>query len=174
VNNRKAAFGALFISLLLAAAILQAKNSNPPGDHEPAYRPGRHGAAAFSVPGDGLGPPKALLRGAAEGMTDYLPVSSTGHLLVVGKILILWQNVEEKSAADSHAVVMQLGAIFAVLVISLPRIRRMALGLVGRASDRLRLLGCLVLAFIPADFTGFHLEDSLKRFLFNVPSVAAA
>ena len=146
-----------------------------PEDEQPTFRAVTEGVPATGdAASSGLSVPKALLLGAVEGITEYLPVSSTGHLLVVGRLLGLWRNVEEKAAADAYAICIQLGAILAVFVISFPWIRRMVLGLIGRDAAGLRLAGCLVLAFVPAALIGLALEDRLKQYLFNVPAVAAA
>ena len=178
MDKRTARLGFLLIALLLAASVAWTQGE----DSGPAFRAGEAGQTGGIADG---GPPgaesasalsagKALLLGAVEGLTEYLPVSSTGHLLVVGRLLGLWQNEQAKAAADAYAVCIQLGAILAVFVISFPWIRRMARGLFGRDAAGLRLLGCLALAFLPAALLGLALEGRLKQYLFNVPAVAAA
>jgi undecaprenyl-diphosphatase len=129
---------------------------------------------APGAPSGGLSAGKALLLGAVEGLTEFLPISSTGHLLVAGRLLGLGRDEGGKAAANAYAVCIQLGAILAVLVVSFPWIRRMARGLFGRDAAGLRLLGRLVLAFLPAALIGLLLEGRLKQHLFNVPAVAAA
>ena len=74
---------------------------------------------------------QAVILGVVEGVTEYLPVSSTGHLTVVGRLLGLGRTPEEKSALDAYTICIQAGAIIAVLWISFGRIRRMVAGLVG-------------------------------------------
>jgi undecaprenyl-diphosphatase len=164
---------ALLLALLLATTGGWAQEAAP-ADSQPAFRAGPPAGADPSAAASGLSAGQALLLGAVEGLTEYLPVSSTGHLLVVGRLLGLWQNEEAKAASDAYAVCIQLGAILAVFVISFPWIRRMVKGLFGRDAGGLRLLGRLVLAFLPAALLGLAFEGRLKQYLFNVPAVAAA
>ena len=164
----------LLLALLLAASGAWAQAAQEE-DSGPAFRAGEAADAPPGVePSVGLSAGKALLLGAVEGLTEYLPVSSTGHLLVVGRLLGLWQNQKAKAVADAYAVCIQLGAILAVFVISFPWIRRIVRGLVGRDAGGLRLAGRLALAFLPAALFGLAFEDRLKQYLFNVPAVAAA
>jgi undecaprenyl-diphosphatase len=118
--------------------------------------------------------PQAVVLGVVEGVTEYLPVSSTGHLTVVGRLLGLGRTAEEKSALDAYTICIQAGAIIAVLWISFGRIRRMAAGLVGRDRDGLRLLGNLAIAAIPAGLIGLLLEGRIKQYLFGLWPVTAA
>ena len=60
--------------------------------------------------------PKAIILGAVEGITEFLPISSTGHLLVTQRLLDLGSGAG-KTAADTYAVSIQLGAILAVVEI---------------------------------------------------------
>ena len=167
----------LLLALLLAASVTWAQAAQEE-DSGPAFRAGEAAGSgqpgAQPAAGGGLSAGKALLLGAIEGLTEYLPVSSTGHLLVAGRLLGLWQNERTKAAADAYSVCIQLGAILAVFVISFPWIRRMVRGLFGRDAGGLQLLGRLALAFVPAALFGLAFEDRLKQYLFNVPSVAAA
>ena len=172
MEMRLARLAFLLLALLLASSAAWAQATEE--DSGPAFRAGpEQPEAAVSSP-VGLSTGKALLLGAIEGLTEFLPVSSTGHLLVAGRLLGLWPNEQAKAAADAYAVCIQLGAILAVFVISFPWIRRMARGLFGRDPGGLRLLGCLALAFLPAAFIGLAFEGRLKQYLFNVPAVAAA
>jgi undecaprenyl-diphosphatase len=107
-------------------------------------------------------------------VTEYLPVSSTGHLTVVGRLLGLGRTPEEKSALDAYTICIQAGAIIAVLWISFGRIRQMLAGLVGRNRDGLRLLANLALAAVPAGIIGLLLEDRIKSSLFGLWPVTAA
>jgi undecaprenyl-diphosphatase len=118
--------------------------------------------------------PQAVVLGVVEGVTEYLPVSSTGHLTVVGRLLGLGRTVEQKSALDAYTICIQAGAIIAVLWISFGRIRRMAAGIVGKDRDGLRLLGNLVIAAIPAGLIGLLLEGRIKQYLYGMWPVTAA
>jgi undecaprenyl-diphosphatase len=116
----------------------------------------------------------AVVLGALEGITEFLPVSSTGHLLVAQKALGLSETPAQKEASDSYAICIQLGAILAVLLVSFGRIGRMLRGIVGRDADGARLLRNLLIAFLPAVAAGLLLEAPMKRFLFGPWPVAAA
>ena len=131
-------------------------------------------AAATAQPASGMTVPEAALLGAVEGVTEFLPISSTGHLLVTQRLLGMQQTPAEKEAADSYAVVIQLGAILAVLAVSLRRVGGMLKGLVGRDRDGLKLAGQVVLAALPAAASGLLLEDRLKQYLFHPWPIAAA
>lgn len=117
--------------------------------------------------------PKAVALGIIEGATEYLPVSSTGHLAVAERLLGIGRTPAEKRAADAYAVVIQGGAILAVLLLSLGRIRSMVRGLVGRDRDGLRLLVNLLIAFVPAAVIGLALEPVRSRLYGTWPIVGA-
>jgi undecaprenyl-diphosphatase len=117
--------------------------------------------------------PKAVALGVIEGLTEFLPVSSTGHLAVAERLLGIGRTPAEKRAADSYAIVIQGGAILAVLLVSLGRIRAMLRGLVGKDRDGLRLLANLVVAFVPAAAIGL-LTESLRARLFGTWPIVGA
>jgi undecaprenyl-diphosphatase len=98
---------------------------------------------------------KAIMLGLVEGITEYLPISSTGHLLVIGHLLGLGDiSGDQKVALDAYSVIIQFGAIAAVLVISWRRVLSVLNGLIGRDAVGQKLLIALVLAFIPAAVIG--------------------
>ena len=76
---------------------------------------------------------EAVILGLVEGITEYLPVSSTGHLLATNEFLGLNETAESTAAADTFAICIQVGAILAVLVLYWSRIRQMLDGLVAAA-----------------------------------------
>ena len=153
--------------MLLAAA------ASTWADDEPAFRAaGTEAAAGPAQPG--MSSLQAVVLGAVEGITEFLPISSTGHLLIVQKLLGLGRTPEQKSASDAYAICIQLGAILAVFVISFGRIRRMVLGIFGKDPQGLRLLGKLAAAFVPAAVIGLFFEDRLKSYLFGPWPIAAA
>ena len=131
--------------------------------------------AALSIGAGGgpLTPVKALVLGAVEGLTEYLPVSSTGHLLVVERLLGLGTG-SGKTAADTYAVAIQLGAIAAVVALYRRRLVQLVYGLLGRDPDGRRLLVRLVVAFLPAAMIGVVLGDTIKEHLFGPWPVVAA
>jgi undecaprenyl-diphosphatase len=112
---------------------------------------------------------EAILLGIIEGLTEYLPVSSTGHLTVAERLFDL-----RGDAADAYVVVIQAGAILAVLLLYRARIASMVRGLFGRDEAGRNLLTSLALAFIPAGLLAFVLGDAIKDRLFGVGPVALA
>lgn len=119
-------------------------------------------------------PWEAVVLGIVEGITEYLPVSSTGHLILVSSLLGLDQPPQRRAAVDAFNIVIQGGAVLAVLGLYWPRVRAMTAGVLGRDPRGLRLLGLLVLAFLPAGVLGPLLDDAIERRLFNPPAVIAA
>ena len=117
---------------------------------------------------------KAMVLGAVEGVTEYLPISSTGHLVVTQRILGIGDTSATKDAADSYAIAIQFGAILAVLVLYRKRIESIIRGLFGRDVDGRNLLISLVIAFIPAVIIGVAIEKPIKSHLLNVGPVVGA
>ncbi len=111
---------------------------------------------------------KALILGIVEGLTEFLPISSTGHLIVVGSLL---DYTNEQSKV--FKIVIQLGAILAVCWDFRQRIGQ-ALG--GLASDPVqqRFAGLLVVGFMPAAVLGLMFHSAIKTYLFNPLTVAGA
>jgi undecaprenyl-diphosphatase len=110
----------------------------------------------------------ALLLGVVEGLTEFLPVSSTGHLILVSDLLGL--NDEKGKVFD---IVIQLGAILAVCWEFRARFVRAFSGL---ASDPVqqRFAANLAVAFVPAAVVGLLFQSQIKAYLFNPVSVAVA
>ena len=117
--------------------------------------------------------PEAILLGVVEGITEFLPISSTGHLLIVQKLIGL-DTPDSERAADTYAIAIQFGAILAVTLLYRRRLVRMAAGLVGRDDDGKTILSRLVIAFLPAAFLGAIFGDAIKDALFGpIPIVIA-
>ena len=88
---------------------------------------------------------KAVVLGLVEGITEYLPVISTGHLLVTQKLLDVGDTDATKDAADTYAITIQAGAILAVVAAcTSDGLRAMASGLVGRDPEGRHVLVALV------------------------------
>jgi undecaprenyl-diphosphatase len=117
---------------------------------------------------------KAALLGLVEGLTEYLPVSSTGHLLVTERLIDVGRHHATKDAADTYTITIQSGAILAVLVLYWRRFLEMGRGLAGRDEPGRRLLTATVVAFIPAAIVGVALEKPIKDRLFGVWPVIVA
>lgn len=117
---------------------------------------------------------ESLILGLVEGITEYLPISSTGHLIIASSLMGLGRTPEQKSAVDTFNIVIQGGAILAVLGLYFPRVLGMCRGLLGRDPAGLALALRLIVAFVPAAVLGFLLNEAIESALFNTPSVLAA
>ena len=117
---------------------------------------------------------KAIVLGVVEGLTEYLPVSSTGHLVVTERILDVGQNDNTRDATNSYTIIIQAGAIVAVVILYWRRILDMLSGLGGRSRDGAAVLKALVVAFIPAAVIGKTLGNAIEKHLLEVVPVAAA
>ena len=122
---------------------------------------------------DLLSIPEAIVLGIVEGITEFLPVSSTGHLLVVGE-LIGFGTGSSSTAADTYSIAIQFGAILAVLFLYRARIWTLIRGLFGADDDGRAILIRLAVAFLPAAVIGVAAGDALKKALFGPIPVTIA
>jgi undecaprenyl-diphosphatase len=140
----------------------------------------------------------AITLGVVEGVTEFLPISSTGHLIIASRFLgleseqpllaadgtTLWYRAPTatrpgepltlKKAADTYTVVIQFGAIAAVALLYWPQLVSMALGLLGRDVAGRRLLVNVLIAFVPAAVLGLLLHRWIEANLFSVGAVIVA
>ena len=110
---------------------------------------------------------KALILGIVEGLTEFLSVSSTGHLIIVGHLL---EFNDDKGKV--FEIVIQLGAILGVLWDYRTRVGRLITGL--NTKHEQRFLFNLFIAFLPAAIVGLLLHHQIKTYLFNPITVAIA
>lgn len=114
-------------------------------------------------------PWQAALLGLVEGLTEFLPVSSTGHLILVGHLLHL-----EGDGAHAFEIVIQLGALLAVVVHYRRLLAERAAGLFRGDRAAIDLLIALLTAFAPVAVVGLLLRKPIKRLLFGPGPVAVA
>jgi len=125
---------------------------------------------------------QAAILGIVEGLTEYLPVSSTGHLLLAERFLSIGTDpslsVEKqeqiKEAADAYTICIQIGAIVAVLGLYFRRVRQMALGLFGKDAEGQQLLINVLAGFFPAAVIGLLFNKLIKSYLFGTWPVVIA
>ena len=125
---------------------------------------------------------EAATLGVVEGLTEYLPVSSTGHLLLVERILSIgedptasvMQQQRTKEALDAYTICIQIGAIIAVLGLYFRRIRQMVLGLAGKDAEGRQLLISVIAGFLPAAVIGLLFNKLIKSYLFGTWPVVIA
>jgi undecaprenyl-diphosphatase len=141
----------------------------------------------------------AIVLGLVEGVTEFLPISSTGHLIITTHLLglesevpltddagqPLWYKAPTpenpagepltlKLAADTYIVVIQVGAILAVLLLYYRQVQQMLRGLLGRDSAGLRLFRNLLCAFVPVAVVGLLARNWIQGHLFSVGTVIIA
>ena len=113
---------------------------------------------------------KAVFLGIVEGITEWLPISSTGHLILVNEFLNLRQS---KDFIDMFNIVIQLGAILAVMVIYFKRLNPFQPGKTAREVQLTWQLWLkVVIAYIPSAFFGLLLDDWMEAHLSNFFVVA--
>jgi undecaprenyl-diphosphatase len=105
---------------------------------------------------------RAVILGIIEGVTEFLPVSSTGHLLLAERFF----DLGEDNFWKSFAILIQLGAILAIVVLYFARLWKVALGMFTNAADRRFVIGLLI-AFLPAVVIGLLAGKYIKEVLFN-------
>src|SRR5450830_1594942 len=116
---------------------------------------------------------KALIMGIVEGLTEFLPVSSTGHLILAGSLLDFTSPAFPKEKVDVFEIVIQAGAILAVCWEYRARIASVLSGLFSdRKAQRLAIN--LVIAFLPAAILGVLFSKAIKAHLFSALPVATA
>lgn len=117
---------------------------------------------------------EAVILGVVEGVTEYLPVSSTGHLLFTQKLLGLADTPEAKAAADSYAIIIQFGAILAVAGLYRNRVWQIMRGLFGKDRNGLKTGTNIAIAFLPAALVGLLFHTQIKEYLFGPWPIIAA
>ena len=141
----------------------------------------------------------AVILGIVEGITEFLPISSTGHLIITNRALgldgedpilradgtPLWLEPPSaenpagvpftlKAAADTYIVVIQVGAIAAIVFIFWPSLFGILRGLSGQDPDGLKLLRNIALAFFPVVVIGLLFDDMIDEHLFSIKTVIYA
>jgi undecaprenyl-diphosphatase len=152
-----------------------------------------------SAPAAELSTRDAIILGLVEGITEFLPISSTGHLIIATHALgleanqplldpagrPLWYKQPSKKhpagipltlklAADTYTVVIQVGAIAAVVLLYYGQLYGILRGLMGQNASGLRLLRNIIIAFLPCAVIGLLVHEWIDQHLFSIGAVVAA
>ncbi len=125
---------------------------------------------------------QAVVLGVVEGLTEYLPVSSTGHLLLAERAMGIGegpgasaaQQERTVKATDAYTICIQAGAILAVLGLYFRRVKQMLNGLAGKDAEGRNLLVNVITGFLPAAVIGLLFNKLIKSYLFGTWPVVAA
>jgi undecaprenyl-diphosphatase len=162
----------LFLLLICPIALFGAEQSNPDKTAEEVRN-------QFTTQ-------RAIVTGLVEGITEYLPVSSTGHMIISDAVMGVDKSSTQVEAsvvdrkgrrlslekiADDYIVIIQLGAILAVLFIFYQRMSSVVIGIFKGNRSSIFLALAILIAFLPAAILGFIIKDYIP---FNVTIVAVA
>jgi undecaprenyl-diphosphatase len=177
------------VGILLVVLLACTLKADPP--QVPATPPPVRPAAELSAS-------DAIILGVIEGLTEFLPVSSTGHLIIAKDLLglnshqvlldamgePLWHRHANQYhgselltlnlAADTYIVMIQFGAIVSVALVCWQQLWSMFLGLLGRDPAGRRLLINVMIAFLPAAIIGYAVHDWIDEHLFSIGTVIFA
>jgi undecaprenyl-diphosphatase len=138
--------------------------------------------ASTDAKSDAMSNGQAVILGIVEGVTEYLPVSSTGHLLLTEQALGIGAGPDQspavqertKEALDAYTICIQAGAIIAVLGLYFRRVLQMLAGLMGKDIEGRRMLINVIAGFMPAAVIGLLFNKIIKSYLFGTWPVVAA
>ena len=119
---------------------------------------------------------QSIVLGIVEGLTEYLPVSSTAHLLLAQRAM----GIEETKASNAYAICIQAGAIVAVLGIYFRQVQNMISGVLGKVGigtgndEGFALARNIVVAFLPAAVIGVLFNSKIEDVLFGLKPIVVA
>ena len=118
---------------------------------------------------------KAIILGLVEGLTEFAPVSSTGHMIIVDEMWLHSEDFLSKSTANTFKVVIQLGSVLAAAIVFKDRFFEM-LGLKrkttqGRVNGSRLKLTHIIVGLVPAGILGVLFEDYIDDYLFSTKTV---
>ncbi|SFJ29454.1 undecaprenyl-diphosphatase [Halobacillus dabanensis] len=114
----------------------------------------------------------SIILGFVEGLTEFAPVSSTGHMIIVDEMWLHSKELYSEPVANTFKVVIQLGSILAVVVIFKDKfIQMLHLNKEEKVNRRKLKLSQVIVGIIPAGVLGFAFEDYIDNYLFSVETV---
>lgn len=157
----------------LGSLVLEADDQGQPSDGSPSSR-------SETEEVSGLSYTESFILGVVEGLTEYLPISSTGHLILTDRFFdrnepeTNLNQSQKQEARNAYLIVIQGGAILAVILVYWEKILAILMGLVGRNPRGLALGLKVLVAFLPAAILGPLLNDIIESKLFNPQAVSVA
>jgi len=112
---------------------------------------------------------KAIIIAIVEGITEFIPISSTGHMIIAGDMLGFTGDF-----ANLFTIVIQLGAIFAILILYKQKIFSTILGVFKLKRDSIKFWTNIMIGCVPAAVLGLLFEEVIDKYLFNTFTVALA
>ena len=180
-HRRKTRVVTLMIIVLLCGSVLGQMSVTT---SQPASQPSSKPVEPQKKPEGHIKLWQAAVLGVVEGLTEYLPVSSTGHLVLVSHYMDLTEQSKESGplgpkiikndAIDAFEVIIQIGAILAVLGLYRKQVRLMIDGIIRGNPMGRRLIGLLLTAFAPAAVFGLLFHSKIEEYLFSPYTVAGA
>jgi undecaprenyl-diphosphatase len=113
---------------------------------------------------------QSIVLGIVEGLTEYLPISSTGHLILAERAM----GIEKSTTVDAYTICIQAGAILAVLGLYFSRVKDMTLGVLGKNPAGLRMALNIIVAFLPAAIVGVLSKKKIDEHLMHLWPVTIA
>ncbi len=110
---------------------------------------------------------KAIVLAIIEGLTEFIPVSSTGHMIIAGDLM----NFPSNEFTKMFEVVIQLGAILAIIVLFWGKLYGLLVSLIKREKKGIQFTKAFLIALIPAIILGFLLEKYIDQYLFKTWTV---
>ncbi|MDR1401480.1 MAG: undecaprenyl-diphosphate phosphatase [Puniceicoccales bacterium] len=127
-------------------------------------------------------PKEVIALGVTQGITEFLPVSSTAHLILVDKFMLDGGMAKSRSEADtedtksraknSYFSLIQFGSIAAILCLYRKRFTSIGMGMLGRDSRGRRLICNLLISFLPAAVIGLFIDGWLQKIAYNANAIA--
>ena len=132
--------------------------------------------ACMSCFGEDIPAKQTITLGVVQGITEFLPVSSTGHMILVNEVGFhsKEQSQRVQSALDNYMVCIQLGTILTLLLFYRRDVIRIFRGCLGRDRDGFNLGWNLGIAFIPAGVIGFLCDNIIQQYFYGKMCVVLA
>lgn len=107
---------------------------------------------------------EAITLGTVQGITEFLPVSSTGHMILANKFVSNKQNITQSQSRTSYIILIQIGSILALMMFYRKQIACMLCEMFHKNMQGQKLLRNLIISLIPAVILGLFIHNNLEKF----------